>query len=419
MLAKNRKTHAAMRTMTLCAFVTVLTAAQAVAQPGVVVSGLQSPTAFAHHPSDPAVWFVAQQNGVIWLIRNRVRQPTPFLNLAGTIVTGGERGLLGLAFPADYAISRRFYVSFTASGATGYPEGSTVVRRYHRSPANPDVADASTWLDLRWSTGLRYIEQPFANHNGGCIAFGPDGYLYVARGDGGSGGDPGNRAQNPNVLLGKILRIDVNVPDTNLDGFVVPEDNPFLDGIPVAASPEIWSFGLRNPWKFTFDNPALGGTGAMLIGDVGQGAREEVDFEPAGLGGRNYGWPIYEGAILFDAGRPVAFQPLVGPIHDYGRTSGASISGGYVYRGSRMPSARGRYYFADFISGRVWSFLISGGAAVGLVEHTAELGGSAVLGNISGFGEDASGELYVLNYTAGTIVAIHPLTAPTGLRVVR
>jgi glucose/arabinose dehydrogenase len=420
MLPIGVKASVAIRAVAAFLLLNTIAPADGFAQSGVVVvSGLQTPTAFAHHPTDPAVWFVAQQNGVIWLIRNRVPQPTPFLNLAGTIVTGGERGLLGLAFPADYATSRRFYVSFTASGATGYPEGGTVVRRYRRSLANPDVADASTWLDLRWSTNLRYIEQPFANHNGGCIAFGPDGYLYVARGDGGFGGDPGNRAQTPSVLLGKILRINVNVPDSNPDGFVVPVDNPFLDGVPVAASPEIWSFGLRNPWKFTFDNPALGGTGAMLIGDVGQGTREEVNFEPAGQGGRNYGWALREGLIPYPSPPgAAAYLPLTDPIHDYGRASGASITGGYVYRGSRMPSARGRYYFADFISGRVWSFLISGGVAVGIVEHTAELGGSSVLGNISGFGEDAAGELYVLNYTAGTIVAIHPLTAPTGLRVI-
>jgi len=421
MLAKDTKTRAAVRTMTLCALVTVLTAAPAVAQPGtVVISGLQAPVAFARHPSDPTVSYVAQQNGVIWVIRGGIRQPTPFLDLAGTIVAGGERGLLGLAFPPDYATTRRFYVSFTASAATGYPEGSTVVRRYRRSLANPDVADAISWLDLRWSTGLRYIEQPFANHNGGCIAFGPDGYLYVARGDGGAGGDPDNRAQTANVLLGKILRINVGVPDSNADGFVVPADNPFLDGDPVTAAPEIWSFGLRNPWKFTFDNPALGGTGAMLIGDVGQNVREEVNYEPAGAGGRNYGWALREGLIPYPSPPgPAAYTPLTDPIHDYDRNSGASITGGYVYRGSRMPSARGRYYFADFISGRVWSFFLSGGVPVGIVEHTAELGGSSVLGNISGFGEDAAGELYILNYTAGTIVAIHPLSSPANLRVIR
>jgi glucose/arabinose dehydrogenase len=360
------------------------------------------------------VWFVAQQNGVIWVIRNRVRQPTPFLNLSGSISAGGERGLLGLAFAPDYASTGRFYVNFTN------PAGHTVVARFLRSNLDADIADPNSRKDMVWSPGLPHIARNAGNHNGGCLVFGPDGYLYVAVRDSGGGGDPENAAQNGQELRGKILRINVNVALDHPNGFVVPPDNPFLDSVPVAARPEIWSFGLRNPWKISFDNPALGGTGAMLIGDVGQGAREEVDFEPAGAGGRNYGWSLREGAIPYPdpTPGPAAFGPLVDPIHDYGRTSGASISGGYVYRGSRMPSARGRYYFADFISGRVWSFFISGGAAVGLVEHTAELGGSAVLGNISGFGEDAAGELYVLNYTAGTIVAIHPLTAPTGLRVI-
>lgn len=378
----------------------------------VVVSGLEQPVAFAQHPGDPAVWFVAQQNGIVWLLRNRVRQPTPFLDLRGGIGFGGENGLLGLAFPPDYAASGRFYVNFTNQ------QGHTVVARFQRSNVNGDVADPSTRKDMVWSTGLPFISRNQPNHKGGCLAFGPDGHLYVASGDSGSGGDPQNAAQNPGDLRGKILRIDVSsVALNHPNGFVVPPDNPFVDDIPVDALPEIWAFGLRNPWKISFDNPTLGGTGALLIGDVGQGAREEIDFEPVGQGGRNYGWARQEGAADFDPVRPIAFGPLTGPIHDYGRASGASVTGGYVYRGSRQPSRRGRYYFADFISGRVWSFIISGGAAQNLFEHTGEFGGPGVLGNISGFGEDAAGELYILNYTAGTIVAIH-LTIPTGLRVV-
>ncbi len=386
----------------------------AVAQPAqVIVTGLEGPVAFARNPWDPAVWYVAQQNGVIWTIRNGVRVSTPFLNLSGSISFGGERGLLGLAFAPDFLTSGRFYVNFTN------PQGHTVVARFLRSDANWDLADPASRKDLVWSTGLPRIERTAGNHNGGCLAFGPDGYLYVAVGDSGGGGDPANAAQNPAELRGKILRIDVNVPLTHPNGFVVPGDNPFVDDVPVDALPEIWAFGLRNPWKMSFDNPALGGTGALLIGDVGQHAREEVDFEPAGQGGRNYGWANREGLIPFDPARPVAFQPLISPIHDYDRSSGASVTGGYVYRGSRRPAERGRYFFADFISGRVWSFLISGGAATNLVEHTAALGGFDVLGNVSGFGEDAAGELYILNYTAGTIVALHPLTSPANLRVIR
>jgi glucose/arabinose dehydrogenase len=378
----------------------------------VVVSGLEQPVAFAQHPGDPAVWFVAQQNGIVWLLRNRVRQSTPFLDLRGSIAFGGESGLLGLAFPPNYAATGRFYVNFTNTG------GHTVVARFLRSTVNGDVADPSTRKDLVWSTGQPFIARNAGNHKGGCLAFGPDGYLYVASGDSGFAGDPQNAAQNPGDLRGKILRIDVSsVALNHANGFVVPPDNPFVDDIPVDALPEIWAFGLRNPWKISFDNPTLGGTGALLIGDVGQGAREEIDFEPVGQGGRNYGWARQEGVADFDPVRPIAFGPLTGPIHDYGRASGASVTGGYVYRGSRQPSRRGRYYFADFISGRVWSFIISGGAAQNLFEHTGEFGGPGVLGNISGFGEDAAGELYILNYTAGTIVAIH-LTIPTGLRVV-
>jgi glucose/arabinose dehydrogenase len=392
----------------------LLCAAHAAAQPGqVIVSGLEAPVAFARHPGDPAVWYIAQQNGVIWTIRNGVRVTTPFLNLSGSISSGGERGLLGLAFPPDYLTSGRFYVNFTN------PDGHTVVARFLRQSTNWDLADPSSRKDLVWSTGLALIVRTAGNHNGGCLAFGPDGYLYVAVGDSGGGGDPANAAQNPGELRGKILRIDVDVALDHPNGFAVPADNPFVDDVPVDALPEIWAFGLRNPWKISFDNPALGGTGALLIGDVGQGAREEVNLEPAGQGGRNYGWANREGSIAFDPTRTVAFQPLVSPIHDYPRTSGASVTGGYVYRGSRRPSERGRYFFADFISGRVWSFLISGGTAMNLVEHTAALGGFNVVGNVSGFGEDASGELYILNYTAGTIVAIHAPHLPSNVRVIR
>jgi glucose/arabinose dehydrogenase len=411
------------RAAAMFGLVTFITATDTFSQPAqVVVGGLQTPVAFARHPGDPAVWYVAQQNGVIWVIRNGVRVPAPFANLSGLISTGGERGLLGLAFPANYATTGWFFVYYTAGGASPHPAGSSVVSRFTRSAANPDVAEGTSRLDLQWTTALRYIlmrDQNTSNHNGGCLAFGPDGYLYVSVGDSGGGGDPLNSAQDRLSLRGKILRIDVNVLPSNATGITIPPDNPFLDGVPVTAWPEVWAFGLRNPWKFSFDNPALGGTGAMLIGDVGQNAREEIDFQPAGQGGRNYGWANREGAIPFDPARPVAYQPLVPPIHDYDRNSGASVTGGYVYRGSRRPSERGRYFFADFISGRVWSFLLSGGTASNLVEHTAALGGFSLLGNVSGFGEDASGELYILNYTAGTIVAIHPLTAPANPRVVR
>ena len=298
----------------------LLASAQAAAQlPSIqsatYVGGLSSPVGMVQDPSDPAVQFVVQQGGLIRVIRNGVLQGTNFLNLTSSIATGGERGLLGLAFPGDYARTGRFYVNFTRSG-----DGATVVARFLRSAANPLVADPNSRFDLLWpaqpdmatangcdafsSSPQRAICQPFSNHNGGKIAFGPDGYLYIGMGDGGNGGDPQNQAQRPATLLGKMLRIDVGVPDADTRGYRIPADNPFVGVSAQAAATldEIWSFGLRNPWRFTFDPTWLGGTGAMLIGDVGQGLWEEIDYEPARLGGRNYGWRLREGNHDYNAG---------------------------------------------------------------------------------------------------------------------
>jgi glucose/arabinose dehydrogenase len=375
-------------------------------------SGFNAPVAFVQDPSDAAIQYVVEQGGRIRVVRNGVVESTPFLDVSGSILSGGERGLLGLAFPPNYGSTGRFYVNFTRA-----PDGHTVVARFRRS-SNPLVADPSSRFDLPWSTGLNHIQQPFSNHNGGCLVFGPDGFLYVGLGDGGSGNDPENFAQRVDQLLGKILRIDVNVPDSDGQGFVVPAGNA---GLP---RPEIWSLGLRNPWKFSFDDPARGGSGAMLIADVGQNAWEEIDYEPAGQSGRNYGWRNREGAHNNVTGIAPTILPLVDPIFEYDRSAGASISGGYVYRGSSMPGDRGRYFFADFVSGRLWSIALTvtpaGATASGLTDHTSELGGSAVLGNISGFGVDANGELYVINYSAGTIrrLARGPAT-PTNLRIIR
>src|SRR6185503_13809673 len=260
----------------------------------------------------------------------------------------GEQGLLGLAFPPDAAISQRFFVNFTNRG------GDTVVARFRRS-SNPLVADAESRFDLRWGGASQtVIEQPFANHNGGHLAFGPDGYLYIGLGDGGSGNDPDHRSQNPRELLGKMLRIDVNVPDTDGAGYRVPPDNPFLSSGPSGTRPEIWSFGLRNPWRYSFDDPARGGTGALVIGDVGQNRWEEIDYEPARRGGRNYGWRNREGTSEHVTTLPPAFEPLTNPIYEYGHSVGSAVIGGYVYRGTRLGAAfRGRYFFADFGSGGV------------------------------------------------------------------
>ena len=272
-------------------------------------TGFSQPVAFVQDPTDRNVFFVVEQRGRIRAVRSGAIQSPDFLDLQSAISSGGERGLLGLAFAPDYASSRRFYVNFTN------PAGHTVVARFRRS-ANPLVADPSSRFDLRWNGAgsPALIEQPFANHNGGHLAFGPDGFLYIGLGDGGSGDDPEHRAQNRAELLGKMLRVDVNVPDTHPIGYVVPAGNPFAGG---GARPEVWSFGWRNPWRYSFDDVQRGGTGALVVGDVGQNRFEEVDYEPRGRGGRNYGWRNREGAHDNVTSRAPAFTPLVDPIHEY------------------------------------------------------------------------------------------------------
>jgi glucose/arabinose dehydrogenase len=412
------------------ALVVLLVAPNAYAQLSTRVhaSGFSSPVAFVQDPVSSNVQYVVEQGGRIRVVRDGAVLATDFLNLTSAVRSGGEQGLLGLAFDPGYASNGRFFVNFTNTQGQGH----TVIARFRRSSGNPLVADAGSRFDLRWNgaSGAALIEQPFGNHNGGHLAFGPDGYLYIGLGDGGNGNDPGHLAQNPTSLLGKMLRIDVDVADSHPIGYVVPFDNPFLDGSPIPAREEIWAFGLRNPWRYSFDDPSRGGTGALIIGDVGQGAWEEVDYEPAGRSGRNYGWRNREGAHNNNNVTPLppAYQPLIDPIHEYDRTQGASITGGYVYRGSQLGSSfRGRYFFADFIRSRVWSAALAidgaGEARVtGIIEHTAELGGSASLAGVSSFGLDAEGELYVVSYSRGVILKVlgtpTPPT-PTGLRIVR
>jgi len=338
------------------------------------------------------------------------------------VLFGGEQGLLGLALAPDYASSGRFFVNFTS------PAGDIVIARFRRS-ANPLVADPSSRFELKFG-GVPFISHPVnGNHNGGNLAFGPDGYLYIGTGDGGSGNDPNHNAQNPAQLLGKMLRLNINVPESHPPGYVVPPDNPFYQGGLPGVLPEIWAFGLRNPWRYSFDDVSLGGTGALIIGDVGQGAYEEVDYEPRGRAGRNYGWRNREGAHDNVTSLPPAYLPLTDPIHEYPRSQGQTVTGGFVYRGTALgPSFRGRYFFADYVAGRLWSIGLSIGGngeatASGLIDHTAEVGGTAVLGNISSFGVDSQGELFVLNYSGGRILRIVnpaiPPSAPTGLRILR
>jgi glucose/arabinose dehydrogenase len=388
-------------------------------------SGLSVPVAYVQDPTDRDIQFVVQQDGHIRAIRNGTVLPNDFLDLSAAIVSGGEQGLLGMALAPDVATSGRFFVNFTDRS------GNTVVARFKRS-SDPLAADPRSRFDLSWggAGGPAFVAQPFANHNGGHLAFGPDGYLYVGLGDGGSGNDPAHRAQNPRELLGKMLRIDVNVADSHPSGYEIPSDNPFVSSGPVGTRPEIWAFGLRNPWRYSFDDPTRGGTGALVIGDVGQNRFEEIDYEPPRRGGRSYGWRNREGAHDNLASPPPAYLPLVDPIHEYDRNSGQSITGGFVYRGRALPSAfRGRYFFADFIQGRVWSIALTvnpsdGEAqASGLIEHTNELGGFNQLGNISSFGIDTDGELYIVSYSLGRILKVigqsMPPPAPTGLHIIR
>jgi glucose/arabinose dehydrogenase len=372
----------------------------------VVATGLTNPVSMLVDPSDPSTFYVVEQRGTIRRVRGGVVSPTLFLDIRTQISSGGERGLLGMAFPPDAAESRRFYVNFTN------PQGHTVIARYRRD-AQGNV-DTGSRFDLVWPDGRGFIEQPFSNHNGGHLAFGPDGYLYIGLGDGGSGGDPQNHAQNPNSLLGKMLRIDVNVPDDDRRGYRIPEDNPFVDRDPITALTEIWAFGLRNPWRYSFDDWTRGGTGALVIGDVGQSAREEVNWEPRGAGGRNYGWRLREGRNNFDTRLPAAYLPLTAPIHEYPRSDGQSITGGMVYRGAALdPMFNGRYFFADYVAGRVFTIGVAlderqDATAVDLLELTAMLGGTPELGLISSFGTDADGEMYIVSYSRGRILKIVP-----------
>ena len=388
------------------------TAADAQIRTQQIVSGLAQPLAFVPDPALPNVFYIVQQGGLVRVLVNGQLQAEPFVDLRGAISTGGERGLLGMAFAPD-AASGRVYFNFTN------PSGDTVIARFQRQTATPRVEPGSRF-DLQWPTGERVIRQPYSNHNGGYLAFGPDGFLYIGLGDGGSGNDPQNFAQNPGSLLGKMLRIDVNVPSDDPVGYRVPGSNPFLDGSPVAALGEIWDFGLRNPWRYSFDDVGPGATGALIIGDVGQSAREEIDYEPFGGGGRNYGWRLREGRIA-TPGVPQtpgpAFGPLTDPIFDYQRTEGRAVTGGFVYRGAALGAAYvGRYFFADFESSRVWSLGLAINPATGeatvtnVVEHTAELGGS--LGGVASFGRDPQGELYLLTFS-GRVLKLVPAVSGT------
>jgi glucose/arabinose dehydrogenase len=398
-----------------CLLITLLAApAAAQLRTQVVAQGLSSPLAFVPDPTSLTRFFIVEQAGLIRVLDNGVLLPVPLLDLRSSVFSRDERGLLGMAFAPDAATSGRFFVNFTDLS------GNTVVARFQRSPATALTASPATRFDLQWPSGARFIAQPYDNHNGGNLAFGPDGYLYIGLGDGGGGNDPDNQSQRPDSLLGKMLRIDVNVPDTHPTGYMIPPSNPFLDGIPVPALGEIWAFGLRNPWRYSFDDFGPGATGALIIGDVGQRSREEVDYEPAGAGGRNYGWSMREGRIATpnaDPDHQPAFLPLTEPLFDYERSIGHAVTGGFVYRGQQLPAVyRGRYFVADTVTAVVGSVGIHvdpvtrEGTFVNAVDHTAELG--EPIGGPVSFGRDREGELYLVASFSGRIHKIVPADLP-------
>jgi len=372
--------------------------------------GFTRPVAVVFDPVVPGAVHLVQQGGLVLTFHNGGFRPTPFLDLRD-VVSGGddERGLLGLAFPPDAATSGRVFVNFT--NRTG--AGNTVIARFTRSAADPLVVNPASRFDLQFPDGSGgrqgFIVQDFSNHNGGHLAFGPDGYLYIGLGDGGAGDDPNNRAQSPTSLLGKMLRIDVAGSPVN--GYTVPGDNPDFTVKGVAdALPEIWSFGLRNPWRYSFDDVGAGATGALVIGDVGQGAREEIDYEPAGRGGLNYGWSTFEGtATNGNSAATPAFQPVTAPTFEYTHAVGQVITGGYVYRGAALGAFyQGRYFYSDCAVGRIWSVALTVGAMGDAVasdnrDHTAELGGP--FNCVASFARDSAGELYFMDFDVTTSAA--------------
>jgi len=351
-----------------------------------VASGLSRPLYVTHAGDGSGRLFIVEQGGLIKVWQDGAVLDAPFLDVSELISQEArsadytERGLLGLAFHPDYATNGQFFINYTERENHG-----TVVARYTVSPDDPNQADAGSEVQLL------YIPQPYGNHNGGHMAFGPDGYLYITMGDGGSGGDPQGNGQNLGTLLGKLLRIDVNVEE----GYAIPDDNPFVGND--AARPEIWAWGLRNAWRFSFDRE----TGDMFIADVGQYSWEEVSFQPADSpGGENYGWNAIEGTHDFSGNPPAS--DVVMPIFEYGHSNGrCSITGGYVYRGTEVPGLQGVYLYGDWCTGTIWTGWQDASGAW-QTQVALESGRQ-----ISSFGEDESGELYVVDHN-GALLKVAP-----------
>lgn len=356
-----------------------------------LVTGLARPVQVVAAPNDHSrIFIVEQRSGSTGRIRifnldTNTLLSTPFLSKS--VSTSSEQGLLGLAFHPNYDQNGYFYINYTASNSDTYIERFTV------SASNPNVADSGSGYTIM------SIDQPYSNHNGGWLGFGPDGYLYIGTGDGGSGGDPGNRAQDiTNQKLGKMLRIDVDSGSP----YGIPNTNPFVG---VTGDDEIWAYGLRNPWRCSFDTE----TGDLWIGDVGQNAYEEVTFQPASsTGGENYGWRCYEGNHAYNTGGCPSSNTMVFPVWEYTHSYGCSITGGDIYRGSAIDGLQGTYFFGDYCTNKIWSFRYDGSSTYDYEDRTSELVPDAgSISSISGFGTDAAGEMYICDL-GGEVFKIIP-----------
>ncbi len=355
-----------------------------------VATGFSSPVLVTNAHDGSNRLFIVEQTGKIRVLQPEATTATDFLTLTTKIAAGGERGLLGLAFHPNYKSNRKFYVNYTRSG-----DGATVVSEFQVSASNRNVADTTERI-------LLTIAQPFTNHNGGMIEFGLDGYLYIGMGDGGSGNDPGNRAQNIEELLGKILRIDVNRTEGALQ-YGIPPDNPFAGTTP--GRDEIFAVGVRNPWRWSFDRLS----GQLYAGDVGQNVREWAHIVEKG---KNYGWATWEGTrcnTAKPAGSPACTAlPLLQPLLEYDHTAGrCSITGGYVYRGARFTFPQGAYIYGDYCTGEIWQFV---NGQTSLLQDTPF--------SVSSFGEDEGGEIYVCGLGNGIVYRITNTTSPRTLGTV-
>lgn len=340
--------------------------------------------------------YIVEQPGVIRIMKNGILLPVPFLDIHGQVrYSGGEEGLLSVAFPPNYADKAYFFVYYTTT------DGNNRVSRFNRMAGNPDQADPASEQVV-----IIFNHPTYENHNGGQTAFGADGYLYIGTGDGGGGGDPNGNAQNPASLLGKILRIDV---DSNLSAYTIPASNPYTQTAGYRG--EIWSLGLRNPWRFAFDRL----THDLYIGDVGQNDVEEVDFQPASsVGGENYGWKILEGSACYSPSSgcvPPAFYnpPAAEYTHGVNDSNGCAVTGGGVYRGNTFPRMQGFYFYADFCTGKIWGLINQGGWQSNLLLDTSL--------KIASFGEDELGNLYLSDLASGRIFWITDFENPSAHRI--